>query len=97
MNHKNILFKNFKCNKKTLNTKNILTKLLKEDNKILHSLSTNYSDSYIKKNLSKYKNFKNIRIIGMGGSTLGTRAIYSFLKHKIKKNSYFLIIFKLTE
>ena len=89
MNHKNILFKNFKLNKKTINTKKILTELLKEDNKILQSLSTNYSDSYTKKSLSKYKNFKNIRIIGMGGSSLGTRAIYSFLKHKIKKKLIF--------
>ena len=89
MNHKNILFKNFKLNKKTINTKKILTELLKEDNKILQSLSTNYSDSYTKKSLSKYKNFKNIRIIGMGGSSLGTRAIHSFLKHKIKKKLIF--------
>ena len=89
MNHKNILFKNFKLNKKTLNTKKILSKLLKEDNKILQSLSANYSDSYTKKSLSKYKNFKNIRIIGMGGSSLGTKAIYSFLKHKIKKKLIF--------
>ena len=89
MNHKNILFKNFKFDKKTINTKKILTELLKEDNKILQSLSNNYSDSYTKKSLSKYKNFKNIRIIGMGGSSLGTRAIYSFLKHKIKKKLIF--------
>ena len=89
MKNKNILFKNFKLDKKTINTKKILTELLKEDNKILQSLSNNYSDSYTKKSLSKYKNFKNIRIIGMGGSSLGTRAIYSFLKHKIKKKLIF--------
>ncbi len=89
MKNKNILFKNFKLDKKTINTKKILTELLKEDNKILQSLSNNYSDSYIKKSLSKYKNFKNIRIVGMGGSSLGTRAIYSFLKHKIKKKLIF--------
>ena len=89
MKNKNILFKNFKLDKKTINTKKILTELLKEDNKILQSLSNNYSDGYIKKSLSKYKNFKNIRIIGMGGSSLGTRAIYSFLKHKIKKKLIF--------
>ena len=89
MKNKNILFKNFKLDKKNINTKKILTELLKEDNKILQSLSTNYSDSYTKKSLSKYKNFKNIRIIGMGGSSLGTRAIYSFLKHKIKKKLIF--------
>ncbi len=89
MKNKNILFKNFKLDKKTINTKKILTELLKEDNKILQSLSNNYSDSYTKKSLSKYKNFKNIRIIGMGGSSLGTRATYSFLKHKIKKKLIF--------
>ncbi len=89
MKNKNILFKNFKLDKKTINTKKILTELLKEDNKILQSLSNNYSDSYTKKSLSKYKNFKDIRIIGMGGSSLGTRAIYSFLKHKIKKKLIF--------
>ena len=89
MKNKNILFKNFKLDKKTINTKKILTELLKEDNKILQSLSNNYSDSYTKKSLSKYKNFKNIRIIGMGGSSLGTRAIHSFLKHKIKKKIIF--------
>ena len=85
MNSKNILFKNFKLNKKILNTKKKLTELLKEDNKILQSLSSSYRDSYTKKILLKYKNFKNVRIIGMGGSSLGTRAIYSFLKHKISK------------
>ena len=89
MKNKNILFKNFKLDKKTINTKKILTELLKGDNKILQSLSNNYSDSYTKKSLSKYKNFKNIRIVGMGGSSLGTRAIYSFLKHKIKKKLIF--------
>ena len=30
----------------------------------------------------------------MGGSILGTQAIYDFLKHKIKKIFYLLIIFK---
>ena len=89
MSSKNILFKNFKYNKKTSGTKKILTELLREDNKILQSLNAKYSDSYTKKSLSKYKNFKNIRVIGMGGSSLGTKAIYSFLKHKIKKKFIF--------
>ena len=89
MNSKNILFKNFQVKKKTTKIKKILTKILKEDNKIMHSFNRNYSDSYIKKSLSKYKSFKNVRIIGMGGSSLGTKAIYSFLKHKIKKKFIF--------
>ena len=47
MNSKNILFKNFQINKKTTKIKKILTKILKEDNKIINSLSKNYSDSYL--------------------------------------------------
>ena len=90
MHSKNIFFKNFKIKKKTSNIKKILAKLLKEDNQILYSLGKDYKDSYIKKSLSKYKKYKNLRIIGMGGSSLGTRAIYDFLKHKInKKLSFF--------
>ncbi len=90
MYSKNIFFKNFKIKKETSNIKKILAKLLKEDNQILYSLGKDYKDSYIKKSLSKYKKYKNLRIIGMGGSSLGTRAIYNFLKHKInKKLSFF--------
>ena len=38
----------------------------------------------------KFKKFKTIFIIGMGGSILGAQAIYDFLKHKIKKNFIFI-------
>ena len=37
-----------------------------------------------------FKKYKTIVIIGMGGSILGTKAIYSFLRHKIKKKLIFL-------
>ena len=89
MHSKNILFNNFKLKTKTSHIKKLLSKLLNEDNQILHSLGKNYKDSFNKKNLSKYKKYLNIRIIGMGGSSLGTRAIYSFLKHRIKKKVFF--------
>ena len=46
--------------------------------------------SYTKKSIKKLKGYKDIRIFGMGGSSLGTLAIYDFLKHKINKNFYFL-------
>ena len=36
-------------------------------------------------------NFKSLAILGMGGSILGTEAIYSFRK-KIKKKVVFLMI-----
>ena len=39
---------------------------------------------------NKFKKYKTIVIIGMGGSILGAKAIYSFLKHKIKKKLIFL-------
>ena len=89
MFNKNILFKNFKIKKKTSNTKKITAKLFKEDNQILNSLRRGYKDNFTKKDLSKYKKYENLRIIGMGGSSLGTRAIYNFLRHKIKKKLFF--------
>ncbi len=89
MHSKNILFNNFKLKTKTSYIKKLLSKLLNEDNQILHSLGKNYKDSFNKKDLSKYRKYLNIRIIGMGGSSLGTRAIYSFLKHRIKKKLFF--------
>ena len=39
--------------------------------------------------LRKLKKFKTIVLIGMGGSILGSEAIYSFLNKKIKKKLYF--------
>ena len=42
------------------------------------------------KKLHKFKKFNNIIVIGMGGSSLGSSAIYSFLKHKINKNIKFI-------
>ena len=39
--------------------------------------------------VKKFYKYKNIVIIGMGGSILGTKSIYSFFKKKIKKKVYF--------
>ena len=85
----NINFKNFskkKANKKILY---LLKNLFKEDNEILNSLKKDFINPYSKKTISQLKKFSDIRIIGMGGSVLGSRAIFSFLKKKIKKNFYF--------
>ena len=60
--------------------------------KVLNSLSHNYKYSYNKKIIKKYKNFQYFRIIGMGGSILGSKAIYQFLNYKIKKIFFLLII-----
>ena len=85
-----IFFKNFKKKKELNNLKKKLNLIFKENNNILQSLSSNYRDSFDKKRITKYKKFLDYRIIGMGGSSLGTQAIYDFLNHKIKKNFLFL-------
>ncbi len=86
-----ISFKNFKSKKiKTLLVRKKLITLIKEKNEILKSLSTNYKNNFNHKNLKKFKNSLDYRVIGMGGSSLGARAIYNFLKHKIKKNFFFI-------
>ena len=86
---KKIFFKNFKQKIKNTNFKKNLEFLISEENEILRSLSKNYKNKFNKKNLVKYKKNLNFRIIGMGGSSLGARAIYDFLKQKIKKNYIF--------
>jgi len=68
----------------------IFKKILNENSQTIKSLSRNYKNSYKKKLLSGYKKSTNYRIIGMGGSILGTEAIHDFLKHKIKKNFMFI-------
>ena len=57
---------------------------------LLKSFFKDYNYSYKKNDLKKFKKYKNIRIIGMGGSILGIEAIHQFLKHKVKKNLFFL-------
>jgi len=86
---KNINLKNYKLKKNNNKIKKDLKILLKENNEILRSLSAGYKNSYNKKTISKLKKYSCIRLIGMGGSILGTKSIYDFLKHKIKKKFYF--------
>lgn len=86
---KNIKFENFKIKKNSKQIKKDLKNILLNRNAVLNSLSTNYKNSYNKKIILKFKKFSNIRIIGMGGSILGTEAIFYFLKNRIKKNLFF--------
>ncbi len=85
-----INYVNFKKKKSNLKIKKKLSNILKEENEIIKSLGKFYKYSFQKKNLKKYKTKLNYRIIGMGGSSLGAKAIYDFLKHKIKKNFKFI-------
>ena len=86
---KDIKFKNFNIKSSSKKIKNDLYKILKEDNEILNSLRPTYKYSYNKKLIKDLKKENVLSIIGMGGSVLGTQAIYHFLKHKIKKTINF--------
>ena len=87
---KNLIFENFVNKKVNLKLKSYLKELISSKNEVINSLSRGYKYSYTKKSIKKLKGYKDIRIFGMGGSSLGTLAIYDFLKHKINKNFYFL-------
>ena len=83
---------NLRCFKKNTNNSKIkknLNSLIQEKNEILSSLSKKYQDSFNKKLLLKFKKYTNIRIFGMGGSSLGTQAIHDFLNNSIKKKISF--------
>ena len=95
---KNINFSNFKFKSNLSKKKNLLKKI---NNKnifielpLLKSLTKEYQMGYDRSLIKSLKNYKKINLIGMGGSILGTQAIYDFFKHRIKKNFNFLIIFK---
>ena len=93
MLNKEIKFLNFnyvlQSKKKKTIVRNILNTLLKENNQILESMKKNYQDSYNQKIISNCHKINEINVIGMGGSALGAKAIYSFLKPLKKKFNFF--------
>ena len=87
---KNIKFKNFAKKKINKNLKILFKKLTDKNNcndKVIRSFSKSYSYSFTKKQVKKFKKFNFFQIYGMGGSSLGIRAIYDFMKLKIKIKS----------
>ena len=56
---------------------------------LFNLFNQNYELGFKIKNLAQFKKFKKIAIIGMGGSILGSMAIHSLFKKKIKKKFYF--------
>jgi len=86
---KYIYFENFSKKKNSKKIRENLKKLLDENNSVIESLKVSYKDNISKKLFGKLKKYRNIQLIGMGGSILGSKAIYNFLKHKIKKNFQF--------
>ena len=88
---KNLKFFNFKKKISSSIVKKELRLILSDkENQVINSLKLSYKYSYSNKFLDKFKNrFSSIRLIGMGGSILGTKAIYSFLNSQIKKKIFF--------
>ena len=62
---------------------------INEKNTTLSVLSKKFKFNFKIKDLKKFKKFKTLAIIGMGGSILGSMAIHNFLETKIKKKVYF--------
>ena len=95
---KNNFFKNYFTNSKQYNknlkkTKNFLNDFLfdleNEQIPLLKSYEKSYEFDFSKHTIKKFSKYNNVFIIGMGGSILGTKSIYSFFKDKIKKNVFF--------
>ena len=89
----NIKFTNFIKKQKKKPIYNF--KQLKKENwikkyKLLLSLTPNYKYSYTKAQIKNLKKKTFFRLIGMGGSTLGAKAIYKFLQDKTKKKFVFI-------
>lgn len=99
MKNSKIVYKNFIKKKKFRSFKNLnknYSNILKniilnlDTNKdVLHPLSKKFKLNFKTEDLKKFKKYKNISIIGMGGSILGAEAIHLFLRKKIKKNITF--------
>ena len=101
MNKINLLFKNNIRNKNL--KQDLMKKFSRKFDKIFHKvekeiqspketlnvLDRNYQFNFKIENLKRFMRFKSIALVGMGGSILGSEAIYRFLKMKIKKKIYF--------
>ena len=87
--------KNLKNFNSKLNSKNfsiIIKKLNKdifEKNKTINIFNKNFKLNFNINDLKRFDKYKNIAVIGMGGSILGLEAIELFLIKKIKKRVHF--------
>ncbi len=94
---KKIFIRNFISNESSQKKNKSLGKIfdeIKKDTKrernVFSTLNKNFKFNFKIREFQKYKKFKLIVIVGMGGSILGSEAIYEFLQHKIKKDVIFL-------
>ena len=79
--------KNLKKTKKIF--KSFLIDLKNNEIPLLKSFEKDYEFDFSNATVKKYSKYKNIVVIGMGGSILGTKSIFSFLKKRIKKKVFF--------
>ena len=86
----NINFKNFKIFSNKKNIRNDLKIFFSSKNELFKSFSRKYKNSYDIKKIKKITKNSKIRLIGIGGSILGAKAIYDFLDKKVKKNFIFV-------
>ncbi len=86
-----IFFKSFYNIKPNKVIKKKLSLIIKDKKReLFKSLTKNYKDNFRIKDIRKIVGSNDIRIIGMGGSILGAKAIYSFLNHKIHRKFFFI-------
>ncbi len=78
-----------KFNKKYLKIEREISDQIDEPESIYNIFSKNFRFNFKIRDLKKFIKYKNIVIIGMGGSILGSHAIFKFLEQKIKKNLFF--------
>ena len=82
-----VIKKNYKKTKKAFEL--LKTDFLNFEIPLLNCYEKDYIFDFSKKLVNKFSKFENIILIGMGGSILGTKAIHSFFKEKIKKKIFF--------
>ena len=78
-----------KLNKKFYKLFNQVSKDISKIDNTLNILNKNYKFNFNFTELRRFKNYKKIIVIGMGGSILGAETIYEFLFDKIKKEFLF--------
>ena len=100
--NKKIIYKNYiqkefldlknnkKMNQNFFDIFNDIISNLNSTKSIFNSLNKKFEFSFKIKDLNKFKKFNTIVVIGMGGSILGSEAIYFFFKRRIKKDFIFL-------
>ena len=70
-------FKNTKISKKLITHYKKLINEKNNQNNLINSFTKSYPYSYSKQQLIKYKKYNVFQIFGMGGSSLGSKAIYN--------------------